>query len=637
MTKSLKVYSFLLILVYLSIVFSILSISLVSFSPIFFIGIALVVIGIFQDFKNKYLPRIVVNTIAVLSVILVFAASFNITALFDFAKNIIITFLGIKSLEKKQPRDIYQILILETMCMGIVGVATTDIKFLMMLIIWVFLSIFIFLTTNIFKSLKDEILTKYHIKLISYAVGFISISTVIIGFFIFLAMPRIQSPLLNIGIGGISNTVGFSNTLSPSNATNVLENTSTVFRIFNIKGNINLKDAYFIGETLDYFNGISWTHKHRAKGPKVIKGNIVSYDIMIEPSYDNILFGILFPHKVKIYKSPIKAYITSDNTIKTNKPITNRTVYRAWSYVTDSYRQNLMNMNRFLQLPQNIDPSIVKLAEFLKAQNKNPIKAIENYFKQENFKYSLSNKASKNFLYDFLFKYKTGNCEAYASSTALLLRLMGVPSRVVVGFHGAIYNKDGHYFFVTNSLAHSWVEAYYDGKWQTVDTTPADYTQTIPKLSKARMFFDYINYLWDINVVYYSSARQKYLLESAVKHIKAVVTHYTKYVAYGLFILTVFYLAFNRILLMFSIDAMYKDICKRLKQPDIKYCTPEHVPDFIKENGFKNFFDIYIKAKYSKYGIDKKEKKLAKIYYNDTIKAIKEFSGFVNRQLSKDT
>lgn len=241
MAKSLKVYSFLLILVYLSIAFSILSISLVSFSPIFFIGIALVVIGIFQDFKNKYLPRIVVNTIAVSSVILVFAVSFNITALFDFAKNIIITFLGIKSLEKKQPRDIYQILILETMGMGIVGVATTDIKFLAMLIIWVFLSIFIFLTTNIFKSLKDEILTKYHIKLISYAVGFISISTVVIGFFIFLAMPRIQSPLLNIGIGGISNTVGFSNTLSPSNATNVLENTSTVFRIFNIKGDINLR------------------------------------------------------------------------------------------------------------------------------------------------------------------------------------------------------------------------------------------------------------------------------------------------------------------------------------------------------------------------------------------------------------
>jgi len=76
---------------------------------------------------------------------------------------------------------------------------------------------------------------------------------------------------------------------------------------------------------------------------------------------------------------------------------------------------------------------------------------------------------------------------------------------------------------------------------------------------------------------------------------------------------------------------------QKVETADIKYCTPEHVSDFIKENGFKNFFDIYIKAKYSKYGIDKKEKKLAKIYYNNTIKAIKEFSGFVNRQLSKDT
>ncbi|HEK25664.1 MAG TPA: DUF3488 domain-containing protein, partial [Hydrogenobaculum sp.] len=64
------------------------------------------------------------------------------------------------------------------------------------------------------------------------------------------------------------------------------------------------------------------------------------------------------------------------------------------------------------------------------------------------------------------------------------------------------------------------------------------------------------------------------------------------------------------------------------------YCTPEHVSDFIRENGFKDFFDIYVKAKYSKYGIDKKEKKLAKIYYNNTVKAIKEFNSSIYRQIS---
>ncbi len=624
MKKTIDIYSFLIILVYVSIVFSILSISIVSFSPIFFIGIILVLVGIFQDFNKRYLPRIFINAIAILSVIIVFIVSFNMIALFDFAKNIIVTFLGIKSLEKKQPRDIYQILILETMGMGIVGVATVDIKFFLMVVFWVIISIFIFLTTNIFKSLKDEKLTKYHMKTMSYGVFAISFSTVIIGLLIFLMMPRIQSPLLNIGIGGITNTVGFSNTLSPSNATNVLENTATVFRIFNVKGDINLKDAYFIGETLDYFNGVSWTHRHEARGSKFLEGKKVSYDIMIEPSYDTTLFGISFPYNVKIYKSPITAHITDDYTIKTDKPIINRIVYRVWSYDAKAYKQDLENKQYFLQLPNNIDSSVVKLANFLKSNNKNPIKAVEEYFKKEHFTYSLSNKPSNDFLYDFLFRYKVGNCEAYASSTAILLRLMGIPARVVVGFHGAFYNKDGRYYFVTNSLAHSWVEAYYNGMWQIVDTTPTDYTATIPKLSKIRMFLDYINYLWDINVVYYSSARQKYLLENTLKGIKHIAKEDLKYVLYILVLITILYWVFKRIKLIFSIKAMYEDICKRLGLGYLK-CSPEHVPEFIAQNGFKEFFDIYIKARYSKYGITDKEKALARIYYKNTIKAIKEF------------
>jgi len=623
--RSITSYKLLSILIYTSIFFSIITISLTSFSPIFLIGIALVLIGIFRDFKDINIPRIAINILAIVSVVSVFFLSFSLVAIFEFARNIIVTFLGIKSLEKKNPRDVYQILILETMGMGITGIGISDIKFFGLLLIWVFLSVFILLNVNISKSLQNQRLTLQQIKLIILGVLGISFTTVILGFFIFLTMPRIQSPILNIGFGGISNTVGFSNTLSPSSATNVLENTTTVFRIFNIQGNLNIKNAYFIGETLDYFNGTTWTHQHMAQGPKFIKGRSLSYDIMIEPTYDNKLFGILFPYEVKIYKSPIIASITDDFTIKTEKPITNRIVYRVESYLTKSYKQDLLNKNTFLELPPDIDPSIVKLAKLLKTQNQNPIEAVEDYFKNEHFTYSLSNKESKNFLYDFLFKYKVGNCEAYASSTALLLRLMGVPARVVVGFHGATYNKDGHYYFVTNALAHSWVEAYYNGMWQTVDTTPSTYKSTIPKLSKARMFFDYINYLWDINVVYYSSARQKYLLESALKNTSSLVKHYTKPVVYLLLISFLIYVIVKRLFLAFSIKAMYKDLCKEMAFLNIDICTPENVPQIIRENGFKDFFDIYIKARYSKYGIDKKEKTLAKFYYKKAKRIIKEF------------
>ncbi len=625
--KSYSAYNLLIIFVYLSIFLSVIYIFSISINPLYFIGISLILIGIVQDIKNMYLPRIVVNILAVVSVIIIFALSFNIMALFDFAKNVVITFLGIKSLEKKQPRDIYQILILEAMAIGMVGVANASIEFLFMLLIWLFLSIWIFLATNVYKSLKNERIYINQFKTMNYMVLAMSISTIITGLFIFLFMPRIRSPLLNLGVGGIQNTVGFSSTLNPSNATNVLENTATVFRILNIKGNIDVKNAYFIGETLDYYNGISWNHKNRARGEILLKGPMVRYTIMIEPSYDYRLFSIAYPYSVFIYKSPILAHITEDLTIKTSKPILHRLVYRVFSHYGKMYQQNLKNPQDFLQLPDDINPSIIRLANMLKDQNQNPIQSVKNYFKQEHFKYSLSNISSKDFMYDFLFKNRVGNCEAYASATALLLRLMGVPARVVVGFHGAFYNKDGNYYFVTNSLAHSWVEVYYNGYWQLVDTTPSSYTTTIPKLSKIRMLADYISYLWDINVVYYSQARQHYLIKSLIQYIKHFIQIDLKYVFIFLSLISLMYLAFKKIIVFFSIRVMYKDLCYNIKKVvDIDHCYPEKLPQFIVENGFGDFFNIYIKAKYSGEKISKKELRLARKYYKNTLKTIKESS-----------
>ena len=58
---------------------------------------------------------------------------------------------------------------------------------------------------------------------------------------------------------------------------------------------------------------------------------------------------------------------------------------------------------------------------------------------------------------------------------ALLLRMAGIPARVVTGFStGATDTKTGEYV-VRDFDAHSWVEAYYPGwGWLTFDPTPAD-------------------------------------------------------------------------------------------------------------------------------------------------------------------
>lgn len=66
-----------------------------------------------------------------------------------------------------------------------------------------------------------------------------------------------------------------------------------------------------------------------------------------------------------------------------------------------------------------------------------------------------------------------GWCEHFAGAQALLLRVAGVPSRMVVGFSGGAWNDYEGYLVVRNNNAHAWVE-YFDGQsWRRTDATPA--------------------------------------------------------------------------------------------------------------------------------------------------------------------
>ncbi len=62
---------------------------------------------------------------------------------------------------------------------------------------------------------------------------------------------------------------------------------------------------------------------------------------------------------------------------------------------------------------------------------------------------------------DFVVKQKKGHCQFFASSLAMMLRSMKIPTRVVVGFRPSDYNGVGDYFLVKQLHAHSWVEAYF--------------------------------------------------------------------------------------------------------------------------------------------------------------------------------
>jgi transglutaminase-like putative cysteine protease len=73
----------------------------------------------------------------------------------------------------------------------------------------------------------------------------------------------------------------------------------------------------------------------------------------------------------------------------------------------------------------------------------------------------------------FALTTKRGYCQHYAGAMALMLRMLGVPARVAVGFTPGAYDARSGVWTVTDRNAHAWVEAWFAGYgWLPFDPTP---------------------------------------------------------------------------------------------------------------------------------------------------------------------
>jgi hypothetical protein len=77
-------------------------------------------------------------------------------------------------------------------------------------------------------------------------------------------------------------------------------------------------------------------------------------------------------------------------------------------------------------------------------------------------------------LVGFVVQTKSGYCQHFAGAMALMLRYLGVPARVAVGFSSGTYNAGKGVWRVTDHDAHAWVEVWFRGYgWLPFDPTPA--------------------------------------------------------------------------------------------------------------------------------------------------------------------
>jgi transglutaminase-like putative cysteine protease len=76
-------------------------------------------------------------------------------------------------------------------------------------------------------------------------------------------------------------------------------------------------------------------------------------------------------------------------------------------------------------------------------------------------------------LVQFATQTKRGYCQHFAGAMALMLRYLGIPSRVAAGFTSGSYDAGKHEWTVTDHEAHDWVEVYFPGwGWIPFDPTP---------------------------------------------------------------------------------------------------------------------------------------------------------------------
>ncbi|TML41900.1 MAG: transglutaminase domain-containing protein, partial [Actinobacteria bacterium] len=132
---------------------------------------------------------------------------------------------------------------------------------------------------------------------------------------------------------------------------------------------------------------------------------------------------------------------------------------------------------RYLGLPLSlISPRVVTLAKGIVAGQTTvygKARALQDYLRSSRFSYSLNVKPGhdENALENFLFRTRRGYCEQFAGSFAVLARLVGLPTRVAVGFTPG--DQQNGTYHVLGLHAHAWPEVLIGSYgWVAFEPTP---------------------------------------------------------------------------------------------------------------------------------------------------------------------
>ena len=368
---------------------------------------------------------------------------------------------------------------------------------------------------------------------------------------LFFIMPRMSAGYLGGYSFGTDFSSGFSDHVQLGQIGQIQQSNAVVMHV-QIDGDTTGRyDLHWRGVALANFDGHTWSNpreqvflRRRPDNSFVVpppdtnplaslplftgRENLIHYRVMMEPIGTNVFFLAPWARSVRgdyrliaadaggaVYdfdsQHAVSRYeVISD--IATPTPAELRAVGRQYPQVIQA---------SYLRLP-NLDPRVSQLAEQTTSSAKteyDKVVAIEHYLRTR-FGYTLQLPQNKvnDPIANFLFERKQGHCEYFASSMAVMLRTLGIPSRVVNGFRSDEFNDITESYVVRAKDAHAWVEAYFPGYgWQTFDPTPPGTgTGTPHGWARLALYVDAMASFWREWIISYDSSHQYTLGQVAV-------------------------------------------------------------------------------------------------------------------------
>ena len=362
-------------------------------------------------------------------------------------------------------------------------------------------------------------------------------------FLIFFFIPRVSSRYLTAYAPTSDVSTGFSDHLQLGRIGQIQQSSSVVMHIEIDNDTQGLYELKWRGVALNVFDGREWSNSFESRqvplsgsgvyrlsrpdppGVVVNARRLIHYRVMMEPLGTNVFFLAEKPRNLMGNYRPVSMDAGGAiYNLDTEHPISR---YEAFSELPEIDSDGLRlassaepeGADAYLKLPP-LDLRISQLAEqitFSSGSNYEKAVAIEQYLRTHfGYTLQLSRTRPSDPLANFLFERKQGHCEYFASSMAVMLRTLGIPSRIVNGFRGGEFNDLTGQYLIRASNAHSWVEAFFPGfGWISFDPTPAASLPTHTGWSRIQLYADAAASFWREWIINYDASHQRQLGQDA--------------------------------------------------------------------------------------------------------------------------